>query len=283
MKVLVIFTSKDNKTDRFIKHASNNEDFEQEWVDGWGFNQENIFMLRINDESPIGFNEFNCFKTQLKNLLKDENGLKVIIWVNRKNFNKADSLNSLKVLIEKTEYKITIHNTYDVFKNVFNGSQNYSLEASKKRIFIKVFTNEMLNPNAKFEDIEEAFFGTLSKLKKKLIDTFLPLAVDIQGLNQMNKDGKGPASYFKDIKASLDQDLKDFPNGEFCSLGWGKIEKLIDINFQKFKPNDLVQKILTSTNLEEFKNDEFLKPGCGNCLFDWIQHVVHKIELEIVK
>lgn len=127
----------------------------------------------------------------------------------------------------------------------------------------------------------------LNYQKKKLIDTFLPLAIDIQGLSEVSQDKKN--SYFKRIKATLQKKgeegktlfelLTNFPDDDF-SAGWNEIKDLIDSDYDKFSTKQLAEEI-SMNDFNAFSKSDFLKPDNSWFLPKWLQHVVSKFDEKI--
>ena len=83
----------------------------------------------------------------------------------------------------------------------------------------------------------------LRNKKKKIINLWLPLAIDIQGLSEVQRDTKKADEYFKEVNKeteylnSLSSFPKDFPR-------WEEIKKELRDGYDEFDYKDLVDKFI---------------------------------------
>jgi hypothetical protein len=152
-------------------------------------------------------------------------------------------------------------------------------------------TNEYSDDQLKinFDNLWDEYWNKIEIVdaKKKLIDTFLPLAIDIQGLSEVKEE-----SYFNEIKESLlvtDESgnslyefLTKFPESSLSSA-WNEISQLIDPDYRGFSPKELALEIYNN-DFNTFLKSDYLKTEESFFLPMWLQHVVsmfdEKIDLE---
>ena len=106
-----------------------------------------------------------------------------------------------------------------------------------------------------------------TELKKKIIELWLPLAIDIQGLYET----KGNADYFDKVKNSLNNRKSDIVKE------WETIKDNINIYDTNFDPIKLVDKF-TSQNIDKVKNSGYISNN-NNIFFPKIlEELIKKIE-----
>lgn len=128
--------------------------------------------------------------------------------------------------------------------------------------------------------------------KKNIINLWLPLAIDIQGLSEVQNDTKKATEYFNNIKSETAyfESLKSFPNDDEFPQ-WKEIEVYLKKNehtksYADFKPNSIAEMFLKEENdFNSFKRNEanyLLKEKDGspnpNFLPNWLQEVVKVID-----
>lgn len=152
----------------------------------------------------------------------------------------------------------------------------------------------------KFNVLKEIFnklwgIYTIEDQKKKLINLWLPLAIDIQGLSEVQSDTQKAEEYFNEIKneneyltsllsfgkeedfprwqeiiEELMKEAKTKPYAEFNPISIVDELKKENQTFDSFKNND--------AKYLENKNGDILNP---NFLPNWLQEVVSVIDLKI--
>jgi hypothetical protein len=143
----------------------------------------------------------------------------------------------------------------------------------------------------KSQDIENKIIVLCEKIsyegqKKKLINLWMPLAIDILGLSEVEEEKR--KNYYNEIKTELtipegkENDyclsLKYFPkNTEFP--GWEDIKSGLDPKYKDFDPTKLVVEIYDK-DYNSF-NKEFFNRDKPNFLPKWLQEVINKIDKEI--
>lgn len=127
----------------------------------------------------------------------------------------------------------------------------------------------------------------LEEQKKKLINTFLPLAIDIQGLSEIIPDKR--AEYLRDVLSDLEQNadaiIKDWHN--ISEKLFSKTEKISLVDKFKFTQKELEKfkfpiydqsKELTKKSLKDFVKVNYLNPKSDTFLPNWLQHSVSVID-----
>lgn len=152
--------------------------------------------------------------------------------------------------------------------------------------------NGKIIPEANFQSIWSII---LEEQKKKLINLWLPLAIDIQGLSEVQSDTQKAEEYFNEIKneneyltsllsfgkeedfprwqeiiEELMKEAKTKPYAEFNPISIVDELKKENQTFDSFKNND--------AKYLENKNGDILNP---NFLPNWLQEVVSVIDLKI--
>lgn len=294
-KAIIIITTDDRKSDRFIKFTNENQ---QEWVDGWCFDKTKKYALRKNSSQILFFDKI---VDVLSNINETDNYL--IIWVNQylfsnKTKNLIQELNELyDNLIKKSfDAKVAVHNIPMV--NYSFKPYSYSLEQTKQlrfqKIIIKNISDELiLNSSANFNDIEEVFFHPLEYQKKNLINLWLPLTIDIQGLSEVQNDEKKFEKYFKEIQKENEylNSLTSFPKDEDFPRWNEIIEELKKNNsYAECNPKSIAKMLLDETDFDKFRQDEkkYLEKTINdndnpNFLPNWLQEVVKVIDAKLMQ
>lgn len=284
-KAIIIITTKDNKENRFIKcdkKRITDSNYHQEWEDGWKFEKGKKYALSRNSKTIEYFDDINA----LVSLITAENDT-LVIWVNQylvKDCDLKKDVTKLKeeLTIKQFNVKIAQHNAPDDFE----ASQNYSLstktESHKfKKIITKNSSSEpILNASADFDDIEEVFFHPLEVQKKKIINLWLPLAIDIQGLSEVQSDTQKAEEYFNEIKNENEYltsllsfgKEEDFPH-------WQEIKEKIKNGYKDFDPTILVNHVSNIKDFSAFNTHYFSDP---KFLPKWLQEVVTVLDSKII-
>lgn len=282
-KAIIIITTDDRKSDRFIK-CTNEKQYQQEWEDGWCFDKTQKYALRKNSSPIVYFDEIAKVVKAI-----NETDRCLIIWVNQYLF-----FQKMNVLIREVNYvynelikikfdvKVAGHNIPKV--NYSFKPYSYSLEQTKELRFQKIITKNnsrepILNASADFDDIEEVFFHQLEVQKKKLINLWLPLAIDMQGLKDDNKQ------HLKDYFEAIKKDVKEYVNDEFVK-SWEEIKNFFTGEVKHLISNDLPSKIVKSlkeekTIAEDFYNTYVKNSESNNFLPNWLQEVVRVLDEKI--
>lgn len=283
-KAIIIVTTNDRKNDRFIKFDENRENdvnYHQEWEDGWKFEKGKKYALRKNSEKVQFLDDINALNSLITTNKKDT----LVIWVNQylvENDELKKDVNKLykDLSTQNFNVKIALHNAPEVFDKY----KNYSLAKDELHKFTKIInrnsSNEnMLNPRANFDDIEEVFFQPLDTQKKTLINLWLPLAIDIQGLSEVQSDEKKANEYFKEIKQETDylNSLNSFPNEDEFPR-WEEIKYELNKGYKNFNPTILIKEITTQEDFSTFDKKYFTDP---NFLPNWLQKVVSVLDDKI--
>jgi hypothetical protein len=121
-------------------------------------------------------------------------------------------------------------------------------------------------------------------LKNYIIHIFLPLAIDIQGLREVQNE-----NYFNDIKSSLMAKvdgnishsglLNTFPGNGF-SGSWYEIMGAIPSNYKDFSPQNLVSEILNS-DYNKFSKSKYFDPQNEWFLSNWLKCIVSVVNKRI--
>lgn len=280
-KAIIIVTTYNRKEDRFIECTNNiNDDqYQQEWEDGWGFEKNKKYALRKQSSEIQYFDAIEDIENEI-----NESDDRLIIWVNQYLFSQEILINKVNNLYNNLikrsfDVKVAGHNI-PMVKYSFK-PYSYSLEQTKKlqfqKIIIKNINGEpILNASADFDDIEEVFFHPLDAQKKTLINLWLPLAIDIQGLSEVQNDETKASEYFNEIKKETTylESLKSFPKDDEFPR-WEEIKKELKNDYEHFKPADLVNEICTKKNFSNFDKKYLSNP---NFLPNWLQEVVKVID-----
>lgn len=131
--------------------------------------------------------------------------------------------------------------------------------------------------------------------KKNIINLWLPLAIDIQGLSEVQNDKTKVEKYFQEIKNEIEylKSLKSFPNDDEFPR-WKEIKQALNNNektksYSDFNPKSIVEMLLSEeTTLDSFKRSEAKYLGKEkdsnpnpNFLPNWLQEVVKVIDDKI--
>jgi hypothetical protein len=166
---------------------------------------------------------------------------------------------------------------------------------------ISIFLNNTKSlPENRFLNVWNYYWSEviLEEQKKKLIDTFLPLAIDMQGLIDM-PNSKKKDEYRKEIFKSLDE------YGNKIIQSWDEIKKVLglkttnedkqtnvfdfdteDIKKLYFQPSEESEEnILTNIQriIELFKSSHGGASSEANIIKEWINHAVRIINEQIEK
>ncbi len=210
VKVIIIITSPYGKTDRFIPG--------KEWEYAWRFENDKLFAYRIGNNQIA----YCCDVNDLP-----QNQFPIIIWVNtEKVLNKIpdrskpqkmkDTLNSIKTQLGISnidEIRVAYHDvTLDyILEDLQAKSKTYSLAQGNESQFQKILKvderGKYLDSSAPFEDIFECFFLNLPKLfsilKHRIMNSFLDLDIDWQGVKEVSEKDKDKAKkYLNSILSS---------------------------------------------------------------------------------
>ncbi|MEM4230813.1 MAG: hypothetical protein QXF25_02975 [Candidatus Pacearchaeota archaeon] len=148
-----------------------------------------------------------------------------------------------------------------------------------------------------FEKIWEYYWNKLDLKyqKKKIINLWLPLAIDIQGLSEVQNDKEKADKYFEEIQKETDylNSLKSFPKDDEFPR-WNEIKQALNSksetkSYADFNPNSIAETVLnTQTTFNSFKGDEakYLEKEKDsnpnpNFLPNWLQEVVRVIEKKL--
>jgi len=123
----------------------------------------------------------------------------------------------------------------------------------------------------------------LNELKKKIINLWLPLAIDFQGLSEVQNDTEKAENYFKAVKGVEEYlaSLESFPNNvegkneDFPR--WEEIKEELQNGYKDFNPVKLLNEI-KNKSFTEFDKKYFTDP---NFLPNWLQEVVNIIDKNI--
>ncbi len=113
-----------------------------------------------------------------------------------------------------------------------------------------------------------------TNLKKTLINLWLPLAIDIQGLSEVQNETHKADEYFNEIKMETDylNLLKSFPNEDFPN--WEEIKNELGNGYKEFNPVKLVDEMINKS-FTDFDKKYFSDPSF---LPNWLQEVVRVID-----
>jgi len=128
--------------------------------------------------------------------------------------------------------------------------------------------------------------------KKKLINLWLPLAIDIKGLNEVKNDLLKAKAYYEEIRKELivnkneteySKSLKSFPkfneDGQEEELPeWKEIKSMLKQGYHNFDPINLVEHLTNTEDFSQFKFFFFKNP---NFLPNWLEEVVDVIDNKI--
>ena len=128
--------------------------------------------------------------------------------------------------------------------------------------------------------------------KKILINLWLPLALDIQGLSEVQNDFKKAQKYFDEVRKELVdngkettycESLKLFPNIKEEEVDdeipeWNEIKEELQNCYKDFDPTEVVNQIAQNEDYSKFNNKYFSDP---KFLPNWLQEVVRVIDKKI--
>jgi len=125
--------------------------------------------------------------------------------------------------------------------------------------------------------------------KKTIINLWLPLAIDIQGLSEVGDNEAKAKKYFEEIKKENNclTSLIEFPKEEDFPR-WEEIKNSLEGEYKNFTPSDLVNDILSANDYNSFKSNEnkYLDSKINNkpnptYLPNWLQEVVRILDDKI--
>lgn len=144
--------------------------------------------------------------------------------------------------------------------------------------------------------IDEKVFDSFEYdlIKKNLINLWLPLAIDIQGLSEVQNDTENAPKYFEEIKKETEYlaSLSSFPNNKEGKNQdfprWDEIKKNeLKNGYKDFNLVNLVEE-LTNKDFNSFKTEKkkYLDSKIGdnpnpNFLPNWLQEVVNILDKKI--
>jgi len=114
--------------------------------------------------------------------------------------------------------------------------------------------------------------------KRQIINRWLPLAIDIQGLSEVQNDIVKSKKYFEEIKKETEylNSLSSFPKEEDFPR-WEEIKEKLQNGYKDFNPIELVNEI-TNKSFSNFDKKYYTDP---NFLPHWLQEVVNIIDKKI--
>lgn len=297
--IIIITAAGRKKEDRFISCQND----EQEWVDGWGFLACKKYMYRLNSNSLLPSDDL-CD-------LNLSNCSTCIIWINQYKWNSQENeenqtelCDSMINLINKlNSHRYSIQIAYhdldgDILDKLKNSEKSLTFKSyglTDREKFIKITKKQndkyILDSGASFEKIEESFFQPLVYIKKKLINLWLPLAIDIQGLSEVyqksqhaeNKEAwrNKALEYWKEIKTSMENGGKKF---EQLLEEHNKIIEESTLDGSADEKNEKFVNFLSNflKNLDSTKNNElpkkYLNPEDKNSFFpNWLEDYVRQL------
>ena len=132
-------------------------------------------------------------------------------------------------------------------------------------------------PAKNFKFVWKSYYEVkpLEEQKKKLINLWLPLAIDLQGLSEVQNDLIKAQQYFKEIKKENDylNSLNSFPKEEDFPR-WEEIKNELNNDYRDFNPVELVKAI----KLKDKDNLPILDPSL---LTSWLKEVVSILDTKI--
>lgn len=251
------------------KKTKNNEYTDGELIEFKKYNHSyHIYLFAHQEvESETDIKDTN---DKIENIIKDETNNEILIylhdepWDPKKHFTKYQKPNKQNVVVQIRS---------GASKPIY-GDEGI-LEASKNN-----FTNENIT-ELPWDDFWDELFINLEEKKNKLIQIWLPLAIDIQGLSEVKEKNKRQ-EYFSDIKEyyknnKIDQsDIKEiseiFENEN--------IKKQIKKCTQEC--NNILKKIKSNQEIESFYNNFITKEKPKEKPFpSLLQKLVEKIDQQI--
>lgn len=245
-------------------------------------NEVCLFISKYKTDNIEEFNEF------ISNVIKQKKPNEALILSHNNSASSISIAAEAITLIEKDDFLMK--------RREFGGGRDYIYYGDENPKGM-IDTNEKLltyNVQLKKENFEFVWDWYWNKLdleyqKKNLINLWLPLAIDIQGLREVQKDEKKAKEYYKEIREELINNdneteycksLKLFPKFKIDDIEedlpeWDEINGELNNGYNTFNPLDLVNEILKKHSFNDFDKKYFSDP---NFLPNWLQEVVKVID-----
>jgi len=199
----------------------------------------------------------NCFSEVINKYITQNQSSDIIVLCHTSEINGI-SKEDLK--IERSD-KLKLYNFSGtenreefIYKNII--SSNYTSFEDFENFIVKEFARN---------DFDNAWDWYWNKLdlenqKKKLINLWLPLAIDIQGLSEVQNDTQKAEKYFKEVKKETEylNSLSSFPKEEDFPR-WEEIKEELKNGYNKFDYKDLVDKFIKNDFNSFSVNTNYLK------------------------
>ncbi len=247
---------------------------------------------------------------ECSNILKNNHD-QVLLLLHANNPDNFNETNKKKLEDYFKGEKIKIELFYgggNIYDEIIDGGNTYFL----KNAIINPLQDTFQIKQKNFDVVWDYYWNKLDLeyQKKKTINLWLPLAINIQGLSEVGKENGG--EYFNEIKNELikykqesDKEkakvqesvnkkrvnyfdsLTSFPEeNEFPR--WEEIKNSLEGEYKNFTPSDLVNDILSANDYNSFKSNEnkYLDSKINNkpnptYLPNWLQEVVSILDDKI--
>jgi hypothetical protein len=260
-------------------------------------NDGNSKLICLNMSDPTNF--YDLIKTDLENC---DNAL-ILLHKNAPNKNvKPDNCGVAKN--EKFRIEPFGGGSGPVYYN--NGGL---LNANAKKLHKNCMDNDEINKDM-FDFVWDWYWNILpvEEVKKKLINLWLPLAIDMQGLKEISEDPekkRNAEAYFREIKDEYENEIKTKEEKEnqkdkkksktafLSSLKdehakvkvhleeHAKDEVHLTETLKGFNPVDIVEAILDSHSYEDFMKKPDMKKADPNRFPDWFNKVTAILDEKI--
>ena len=251
-------------------------------------NEKCLYISNYDNDNAENFNKF------IEKVIKSENPIEALILSHNNPATSTISISLEKInLISKENFLMK--------KREFKGGQEFIYNGDDDCGMIDTNTNlESYEKQLKVENFDKVWDWYWNKLdlenhKKNIINLWLPLAIDIQGLSEVKNNDEKANEYFAEIKEEKEylNSLLSFPKEEDFPRWKEIIEELrkdkTKKNYADFNPSTLVEVIkkdqsdfnsLMNNELKylEKENNKSLNP---NFLPNWLQEVVTIINKKI--
>jgi len=202
-------------------------------------------------------NELESFKSLVDSNLINNN--KVLILTHTNSPNKI-SIDLLKTKLNNNSEKLKIRGFRGGFGKVYFSENKGIILADGDGSTLEYCLNHVLKDNkiikANFDYVWNYYWDQLELeyQKKKIIDLFLPLHIDIKGLNDISVVGKKTA-YLNEVKAEYTESYFDQLKKE-----WKEIKDILaaeqgrEVLEKQFRLSEEEKNLITSFPLEDFSN-----------------------------
>lgn len=259
----------------------------------WRFTDDDLpitYSVNNDNDAKIIFSKYTEAENELKSfkLLVDRNLInnnKVLI-LTHTNWPNNISIDLLKTELNNNSEKLKIRGFEGGFGKVYYSNGKGIILADRDPdnggSTLAYCLNHVLTDNiiikANFDYVWNYYWNELDLeyQKKKIIDLFLPLFIDIKGLNDISNEENNPA-YLNEVKAEYTKSYFDQLKKE-----WKEIKDILaseqghEVLEEQFRLSEEEKELITSSPLENFTN---IPSACK--LSEWFPQVIDMLNKKI--